>query len=241
MAFSHTINKLKSGSVHYRLLKDKLTITYATFLRLLRSDKAFRDHFIHLLSDIPFKAYQWETPPVNPSTLTRQFEFVLTNNPGIDMRPDPRPFQSYFTTGHNGLGLADGDDDRESQKDVAVFKNLGGDATLVAPVPVTESASVRPVSDSSPQTSSISKAKASSHPKHSPHKNYSHIGVFTQYAPRRLQHNFWKTVGQTMEQNLSQTEQTIWLNTAGGGVAWLHVRLDTRPKYYQYQPYKTRP
>ena len=236
MAFSHTINKLKSGSVHYRLLKDKRTITYATFLRLLRSDQAFRDHFIHLLSDIPFKAYQWETPPVNPSTLTRQFEFVVTNNPGIDLPPNPRPFQSYFTSGHNALALEDGeDDDGESQKDVAVFKNLGGDATLVAPVP----ASARTVSDSAPQTNSNSEAKAKtpSHPKHSPQENYSHIGVFTQYAPQRLQHNFWKTVGQTMEQNLSQTEQTIWLNTAGGGVAWLHVRLDTRPKYYQYQPY----
>lgn len=30
----------------------------------------------------------------------------------------------------------------------------------------------------------------------------------------------------------------IWLNTAGGGVAWLHIRLDHRPKYYRYLPYK---
>ncbi len=31
----------------------------------------------------------------------------------------------------------------------------------------------------------------------------------------------------------------LWLSTAGGGVAWLHVRLDSRPKYYGYSPYKT--
>ncbi|MGI9175867.1 MAG: DUF6940 family protein [Rhodothermales bacterium] len=24
----------------------------------------------------------------------------------------------------------------------------------------------------------------------------------------------------------------MWLSTAGGGVSWLHVRLDSRPKYY---------
>ncbi|HTZ72000.1 MAG TPA: hypothetical protein VMB71_15185 [Acetobacteraceae bacterium] len=30
----------------------------------------------------------------------------------------------------------------------------------------------------------------------------------------------------------------VWLNTAGGGVDWLHGRLDSRPKYYQYLPYK---
>ena len=33
-------------------------------------------------------------------------------------------------------------------------------------------------------------------------------------------------------------EIPVWLSTAGGGVAWLHVRLDDRPKYYSYAPYK---
>jgi hypothetical protein len=30
----------------------------------------------------------------------------------------------------------------------------------------------------------------------------------------------------------------IWLSTAGDGIAWLHVRLDSRPKYYSYGPYR---
>jgi hypothetical protein len=30
----------------------------------------------------------------------------------------------------------------------------------------------------------------------------------------------------------------VWLSTAGGGVAWLHVRLDDRPKYYAHAPYR---
>ncbi len=29
------------------------------------------------------------------------------------------------------------------------------------------------------------------------------------------------------------------VSTNGLGVAWLHVRLDTRPKYYTFQPYRT--
>ncbi len=32
-------------------------------------------------------------------------------------------------------------------------------------------------------------------------------------------------------------DRPTWLSTAGHGVAWLHVRLDTRPKYYRYTPY----
>jgi hypothetical protein len=31
--------------------------------------------------------------------------------------------------------------------------------------------------------------------------------------------------------------QPIWLSTAGMGVAWLHIRLDERPKYYSHKPY----
>ena len=30
----------------------------------------------------------------------------------------------------------------------------------------------------------------------------------------------------------------VWLSTAGAGVSWLHVRLDDRPKYYGYAPYR---
>jgi hypothetical protein len=30
----------------------------------------------------------------------------------------------------------------------------------------------------------------------------------------------------------------VWLSTAGAGVAWLHIRLDDRPKYYGYTPFR---
>jgi len=32
-------------------------------------------------------------------------------------------------------------------------------------------------------------------------------------------------------------ERRLWISTAGGGVAWLHVRLDSSPKYYGFRPY----
>ena len=32
--------------------------------------------------------------------------------------------------------------------------------------------------------------------------------------------------------------RTLWLSTSGLGVAWLHLRLDHEPKYYQYAPYR---
>ena len=33
----------------------------------------------------------------------------------------------------------------------------------------------------------------------------------------------------------------VWLSTAGAGVAWVHVRLDDRPKYYGYDAYRRAP
>lgn len=65
---------------------------------------------------------------------------------------------------------------------------------------------------------------------------YAHLLSFIREAPRVQQHNLWKTVGRRVEEDLSR--HPLWLNTAGGGVDWLHVRVDTRPKYYTYTPFK---
>lgn len=69
--------------------------------------------------------------------------------------------------------------------------------------------------------------------------NYSHIGVFSNEAPIQQQHNLWQMTGRVTEEHIS--DQPLWLNTAGGGVAWLHVRLDSQPKYYRHHPYTSPP
>lgn len=69
-----------------------------------------------------------------------------------------------------------------------------------------------------------------------PHSAYGHIAAFLRKAPEEQHHSLWRSVGQTLADHLSS--KPIWLNTAGEGVAWLHVRLDSHPKYYRYSPYK---
>ena len=71
---------------------------------------------------------------------------------------------------------------------------------------------------------------------HSDLSTYGHLAAFMREAPELQKHSLWQKVGQQMQQKVS--DQPIWLNTAGAGVPWLHVRLDSRPKYYGYQPYK---
>ncbi len=44
-----------------------------------------------------------------------------------------------------------------------------------------------------------------------------------------------QVVGETMQERVSASP--LWLSTAGMGVSWLHLRLDSRPKYYRHRAY----
>jgi hypothetical protein len=69
-----------------------------------------------------------------------------------EVRADPTDFQTYFQPG----------------VEVVSFENLGADALLVVPCPISNSA------------------------------NYSHNGVFHRSAPHSQQHAFWITVAQAV-------------------------------------------
>ncbi len=66
--------------------------------------------------------------------------------------------------------------------------------------------------------------------------NYAHLAAFVGTAPASQSDEFWKLVGS--EAIAAINEKPIWLNTAGLGVHWLHVRLDSTPKYYKHKPYR---
>ena len=66
---------------------------------------------------------------------------------------------------------------------------------------------------------------------------YPHLTAFLRMAPDRQVEALWRTTALCFYENLG--ESPIWLSTAGLGVAWLHLRLDSRPKYYRYDPYKS--
>mmetsp|Transcript_20064 Transcript_20064/g.80038 ORF Transcript_20064/g.80038 Transcript_20064/m.80038 type:complete len:315 (-) Transcript_20064:162-1106(-) len=97
------------------------------------------------------------------------------------------------------------------------FENLGRDATLVAPCP---------------RGTDADHARA-----------YGHLAAFCRHAPTDQQDALWRDVGDALVKVLAQKgdDQPTWLSTAGQGVPWLHVRLDSRPKYYNYDPYRAWP
>jgi hypothetical protein len=69
-----------------------------------------------------------------------------------------------------------------------------------------------------------------------PQLAYGHLAAFVRQGPEQQVHSLWKLVGTTMQGRLNTNP--VWLSTAGAGVSWLHVRLDDRPKYYGFAPYR---
>lgn len=65
---------------------------------------------------------------------------------------------------------------------------------------------------------------------------YGHLASFIRNAPESQLHQLWRSVAAAMLQRVS--DRSVWLSTAGMGVSWLHVRIDDRPKYYGYSPFR---
>ena len=70
-----------------------------------------------------------------------------------------------------------------------------------------------------------------------PLEAYPHLAAFLRHAPPEQVNALWEAVAKAVLETVGPAP--LWLSTAGLGVYWLHIRLDTRPKYYSYAPYKT--
>ncbi len=98
---------------------------------------------------------------------------------------------------------------RPASGSVVSFANLSGDATLVAPRPVLG------------------------------RRGYGHLAAFLRSGPESQRHDLLITLAGAIDQWLQNSDRRLWVSTAGLGVPWLHVRLDSRPKYYQHEPYRS--
>lgn len=67
-------------------------------------------------------------------------------------------------------------------------------------------------------------------------RDFAHLGRFMRNADTAQRRALWRQVSISARRAVGR--EPIWLSTAGLGVSWLHVRLDTRPKYYRYAPYR---
>ena len=70
-----------------------------------------------------------------------------------------------------------------------------------------------------------------------PLEAYPHLAAFLRHAPVSQVRSLWRQAAVAVRENLGRDRR--WLSTAGLGVSWLHLRLDSSPKYYQFGPYRT--
>lgn len=68
-----------------------------------------------------------------------------------------------------------------------------------------------------------------------PEQAYPHIAVFVREGPMAQQQALWQRLGECVVGRLS--DRPLWVSTSGLGVYWLHLRLDSYPKYYTWRPY----
>ena len=92
--------------------------------------------------------------------------------------------------------------------DVATFPNLGGDAWLVVPAA------------------------------RGPRAAYAHLAAFVRGAPDDQVRAVWEEAGRAILRWRPERGDPVWFSTSGLGVAWVHLRLDERPKYVTYAPYR---
>ncbi|MGD8643624.1 MAG: hypothetical protein PVI15_05025 [Chromatiales bacterium] len=69
--------------------------------------------------------------------------------------------------------------------------------------------------------------------------DYAHLATFLRAGPPAQVEALFRHLGDSLAAHLG--DDPIWVSTSGLGVYWLHIRLDARPKYYTYAPYRTRP
>ncbi|MBL9164645.1 MAG: hypothetical protein JNL18_18095 [Planctomycetaceae bacterium] len=146
------------SGVRYDVAFDDRPATFGDVVDAWQQNEEFRSWFTSLLAASPFTAFRWETPGVNRVTLDRPFEFVLLDDPRLARQPDAYAFATHFPNASNGI---------------TTFANLGGDAVLVVPAPLTEDIA------------------------------YGHLAAFIRHAPEQQCQALWQAVGTAMAARLN--------------------------------------
>jgi hypothetical protein len=147
-----------------------------------------------------------------------RFESYYFESPAFAATTLDTPFEFVCVDAPQHVGMAVNPTDfaeylHIAEAGVTSFDNLGGDARLVVPLPAEPSALKT--------------------------QWYSQIATFVRNASDAQTQALWKEVGRTALFLVSKGHSgPRWLSTAGSSVPWLHIRFDSRPKYYRHMPYR---
>lgn len=150
------------GGSRYRVSCDVARLSFRRLFELLATDIEFADWYMQTLAGFDARGFYWEHPPLTHAALDEEAEFVLLNAPTLArLEPEPEPFAEHF-------------EDCPKERIVS-FPNLGGDAWLVVPCPLTGNDA------------------------------YPHLAAFLRKAPRDQVRALWRVVATTVLDRVSET------------------------------------
>jgi len=146
-------------AVKYQILKNNQMLSFKQVIQCWETDNDFIDFFNEILAASEFSAFFWEMPPLTSSKLKLPFEFVLVKSKLLANIPaDVNAFRYYFST----------------EEPIVSFPNIGGDAQLVIPVPI------------------------------SAENNYAHLAGFLRNVPLEQKRALWRMVAQEYQKKIRQ-------------------------------------
>lgn len=185
------LGKNQNGA-RIRITEEDNLLTFREVFDLWQASTGFIDFYVDSLIALDYDEFFWEHPAIKEEYLDKPYEFVVQKSISFSRRNvDENAFSDYINT----------------NKQVAVFDNLGKNARLVVPT------------------------------KQSSKNTYKHMGTFVRNAKKEQIHEQFNQLSQTILEEV-EAGRLIWVSTAGLGVIWLHMRLDSRPKYYRTNSYK---
>lgn len=143
----------------------------------------------------------------------------MATREGADERPFREHFEKRQSRRKEEHRKDDGKDNKEEES-ICVFDNLGKDATLVVPA-------YQGQGDKDNYCHLLSYLRAPSVP----------TGQKLALLQRVAQVTLDRCTRNREEDKEENEGELVWVSTSGLGVAWLHVRVEDRPKYYTYLEY----
>lgn len=142
------------------IVENSYTLSSRDVADLWQSDAGFEKFFGVTLAAMPFEAFFWEVQPITMESADAPFECVVVDSPALSgVTADAGPFGSQLDAARSADGIK-------------TFRNLGGDALLVAPC-------------AGPGT-----------------LPYAHLAAFVRHAPESTQLAFWVHVGAALVSQL---------------------------------------
>lgn len=198
--------------------KDYLQICTTDSMALLTND--IIDMMTEHMNSFPCNdGYFFETPPITYKTYESiPFEFVLIPSDQLaSVGPDFSPFHKKFARSCQSIS-SDYSKNHDQNESVISFANINGDSTLVVPCPVNI------------ESTSISTSTT---------KDFAHISKFLRNADKKLIREAFKRLALEIKRVITEhPDDKFWVSTSGLGVSWVHFRIDSRPKYYNWDEYK---